>query len=314
MILGLPSAMHVFLIDSEYDVRRFAFATETPAFLLPLARRSLLERTVNALAPYRLGRPVLITARNAAEEPELAQAVARLDLRTAPSVAAALSRARDEGAAEGPILFVLANIHPLPDIAAVVAEHVQGRRTLTWVRGSSWGGPGQYTFGPPAVMVAAASYGRLLLQDEAVRPFADLPRIAKERGFAAGAVDASQAIIEINNPYALYHLNLDGLAAERADLFDEGFRPLRPNFWVHPSAKVGEIDFVPDGGLVVLGRNVRVEDGTLLCGPSVLGDGAVVGAGSAIHRGLVFASTWLPGESFVQRQIVSSRLTARVAA
>ncbi len=306
--------MHVFLLDMEYEVRRFPFAAETPAFLLPIGRRSMLERTVTALGHHRLGRATLITSRNPAEDRDLAQAVIDNDLRTAPTLAAALARASDDRTLDSPMLIVQANLHPFPDVAALVAAHVQSRRTLSWLRGSCWWGPGQYTFGPPAVVLAAAIYPKLLLREESTRPLFDLPRIAREKGLTAAAVDADSTIVEVNNAYALYHMNLDGLGGQRAELFEEGFRPMRPNLWVHPTAKVGSVDFAPDSGLVVIGRNVRVEDGTSLCGPSLLADGSVVEGASAIHRGLLLAATWLPRESFVQRQIVSQRITARVAA
>lgn len=305
--------MHLVLLDAEYDLQRFPFATETPAFLLPVVQRTLLQRTLDALSRHKLGRPTLVTRREPAEDMDLARAVVEHDLRVVPTLAEAIhATARAE--AEAPMLLAQANLHPFPDLSALVADHITRRRALSWVRGSCWWGPGQYTFGPPAVMMAAPIFSRIVQRLDVERPLAELPRIAREKGLPAGAVDAEVPIVEVNNPWSLYQVNLGSLATWRDDLFQRGFRPVRPNLWAHTSAKVGSVDHDPKSGLVVVGRGARVEDGTALHGPCIVGERSQVEARSCIHKALMLEQCVLGADSYVTRQIVSPRITERIAA
>lgn len=305
--------MHLVLLDAEYEVRRFPFATETPAFLLPVVQRTLLQRTLDALSRHRLGRPTLVTSREPAEDMDLARAVVEHDLRVVPTLGEALHlTAREQG--EAPMLLAQANLHPFPDLSALVSEHISKRRALSWVRGSCWWGPGQYTFGPPATMIAAPIFTRIIQRLDIERPMMDLPRIAKEKGLPAGAVDSDQPIVEVNNAWSLYQVNLGTLATWRDDLFQRGFRPVRPNLWAHPSAVLGQIDHDPRSGLIVVGRGARIEDGTALLGPSIIGERAFIEGRSCIHRGLLLEQCHLGQDSYITRQIVSPRISERVAA
>ena len=308
--------MHVILLDSEYDLRRYPFAAESPAFMLPLLNRPLIDRTVRWLHGLGLHRIALVTHRNVAEDFDLAKSVIDHGLSVAGSVQVVLEEARRTRRLDEPLLMLRANLDPLPDLRALMARHVERRSALTWIRGHTMHGPGRYTFGPPALAFGSPVFNRLLLKDDGPRPLARLPRLCRQRGLTGHECQPERGIVEIDTTYALYHANLDSLGSGALSLAaanDMGLERRGERLWVAADADVGRVDVDPGGGPVIVGWGADIGDGAILRGPTVIGEGVSIGRGSCVHRALLLDSTWLPRDSFVANAIVSPRLTARVA-
>jgi len=305
--------LHVVLLDSEYELRRFPFALEFPAFLLPVVHRSLLQRTLEWLSAAGLGKVHLVTRRNPAEDFDLARAVVDFGIRIVPDLRSVLLRARKEGCLDDALLVVQANLHPLPRLDRLAIQHKRSGRAVTYVKGSCLFGVGQYTFGPPALVLASPVFARILHRVDVEKPLAEIPRIAREKGLDAVPQDPEQPVVEINNPYSLFHANLGALHSFRRDFERQGLRQVRPNLWVADGARVEQSQVDPNGGPVVVGRASVLDLGTWVRGPSVLGHGVTVERGSCVHQGLVLDGTWLARDSFVARSVVSPRLSERVA-
>jgi len=308
--------VHVILLDSEYDLRRYPFAAESPAFMLPMLNQPLIDRTVRWLRRYGLEQINLVTHRNVAEDFDLAKSVIDHRLKVAGSVAEVMAGVRAAARLNEPLLMLRANLDPLPDLRAVMTTHIKQRAALTWIRGTALHGPGRYTYGPPALAFAAPVFNRLLLRDEHPRPLARLPRLCKQRGLQGHVFEPENGVIEIDTSYALYHANMDALGsspltARAAN--DLGLERRGERLWVASDAEIGKIDVDPTGGPVIVGWGADIADGAILRGPTVIGEGVSIGRGSCVHRALLLDSTWLPRESFVANSIVSPRLTARVA-
>lgn len=308
--------MHVILLDSEYDLRRYPFAAESPAFMLPMLNQPLIGRTVRWLRGYEFQNISLVTHRNVAEDFDLAKSVIEHGLQVAPSVRHVLDRARHERRLDEPLLIMRANLDPLPDLRVLMRRHVEHRAALTWVRGHTLHGPGQYTFGPPALAFGAPVFSRLLLREEHPRPLARLPRLCRKRGLTGLVVEPHRDIVEIDTSYALYHANMNALGLGPLSLAaanDLGLERQGERLWVAEDADIGNVEIDPTGGPVIVGWGADIADGAILRGPTVIGEGVSIGKGSCVHRALLLDSTWLPQESFVANAIVSPRLTARVA-
>ncbi len=308
--------VHVILLDAEYDLRRYPFAAESPAFLLPMLNQPLIDRTVRWLAAFGLNEVTLVTNRNVAEDFDLAKSVVAHKLRLAGSVHEVLGRARAARRLDEPLLMMRANLDPLPNLRALIRSHVTDRAALTWIRGTALQGPGRYTFGPPALAFAAPVFSRLLLNDAQPRPLARLPRLCRQRGLACAEFEPERGVVEIDTSYALYHANIDALGsspltAKAAN--DMGLERRGERLWVAPEVEIGKVDIDPTGGPVIVGWGAEIGHGAILRGPTVIGEGVSIGAGSCVHRALLLDSTWLPRESFVANSVVSPRLTARVA-
>ncbi len=305
--------MHVVLLDSRYDHRRFPFATETPAFMLPVVHRSLLLGTLAWLGRQGLHDITLITAANPAEDLELALAVVDHDLKLADSVQRVLQRARRVGRLDQSLLVMRPNLHPLPNLSALVAGHHHFRRAVTTLRGSCTYGPGRYTFGPPALLLASPAMSRVLLREEVDRPLQQIPRIARRKGLPVESIDPEQPVVEISNPFALFQANLDAVHQGPSFLERRGLRRAGERLWVAPGAEVGRVEVDPTGGPVVVGADSLVEDGVLVRGPTVLGARVVVERKACLHRGVILDGTYLARESFVASSVVSPRVRHRIA-
>lgn len=308
--------VHVILLDSEYDLRRYPFAAESPAFLLPMLNQPLIDRTVRWLTAAHLRDVTLVTGRNVAEDFDLAKSVIAHSLKIAGSVREVLDRSRHAGRLDEPLLIMRANLDPLPDLGALLEQHIADRAALTWIRGHALHGPGQYTFGPPALAFAAPVFARLLLGDDHPRPLARLPRICRQRGLACSVFEPERGVVEIDTSYALYHANIDSLGSSALTLSaanDLGLERRGERLWVAPEVEIGHVEVDPTGGPVIVGWGADIGDGAILRGPTVIGEGVSIGRGSCVHRALLLDSTWLPRESFVANSVVSPRLTARVA-
>ncbi len=308
--------VHVILLDTEYDLRRYPFAAESPAFLLPMLNQPLIDRTVRWLSGFDLRDVTLVTSRNVAEDFDLAKSVVAHGLRVASTVREVLGRAKIARRLDEPLLIMRANLDPLPNLRALIRRHVTERAALTWIRGTALHGPGQYTFGPPALAFAAPVFARMLLNDDHPRPLARLPRLGRKRGLVCNVFEPERGVVEIDTSYALYHANIDALgsnpltalAANELQLERKGER-----LWVAPEVDMGAVNIDPTGGPVIVGWGADIGDGAILRGPTVIGEGVSIGGGSCVHRALLLDSTWLPKESFVANSVVSPRLTARVA-
>ena len=305
--------MHVVLIDSRYEHKRFPFATESPAFMLPVVHRSLLIGTLAWLAHQGLHDVTLITPANPAEDLELALAVVDHDLKLAPDLGRVLHRARRAGRLDQALLVMRPNLCPLPNLSALVAGHHHFGRAVTTVRGSCTFGPGRYTFGPPALLLASPAMCRILVREGVQTPLQEIPRMARWRGLPTESIDPDQPIIEINNPFALFRANLDAVRQGPALLERRGLKQAGPRLWVAPGADVGRIDVDPTGGPVVVGADTIVEDGVMMRGPTVLGARVVVERRACVHKGVVLDGTFLARESFVDSSVVSPRLRHRIA-
>ena len=301
------------ILDPSYDLRRFPFAAETPAFMLPVVHRTLLERTLAALARCGLVRPILITSRNVAEDHALSCAVVDHDLDLARSVPQALDRLRRKGRLEQPLMMLRPNLHPLPSITRLVVQHMQGRQQVSVVRGTASYGPGQYGYGPPVVVIGDPILGHVLLPTAMDRPLADTPRVARKHGLQVEVLEADQAAVEINNPYALFQANLDTLStATTREL--KGLRRVGPKLWVAPDARVEAVEVDPGGGPVLVGSGSVLVAGTILRGPTVVGRAVTIEGRSFVHLGLILDRTELGAQSFVARSVVSPFYKARIAA
>lgn len=306
--------MHVLLLDAQYEHRRYPFATETPSFLLPVVHRSLLRLTLQWLRHYGLGDVTLVTGRNPAEDYDLAATVVDFDLNTAVTVERALGRIVSSRRAGEAVLMLRPNLHPLPDLRAIAADHHANRRAVTFVKGSAMFGPGQYAFGPPALVLLSAIGTRVMAHASLQRPLAEIPRIARRKRIPVGHFDPCAPIVEVNNAYALFQANLGSVRmGNDAALEARGLRRVRANLWVADGAKVGDIKVDPTGGPVIVGANSEIDDGVLLRGPTVLGRGVNVGRRACIHHGLVLDGTYLSNEDFVADSVVSPRMRQRVA-
>jgi len=305
--------MHVVLLGVDYELRSFPFASEQAPCLLPVANLTLLDRTIRWLRARGLGTIHLITERDPIEDFEVTRAIVQHDLRVEPSISCALDRARRCGKLDQPMLVLQANLHPLPDLGAIVAQHVAGVHALTFVRGTCRFGPGRYSYGPPVLAVGAPVFSRLLLRNHLDRPLASLPRLGRSRGLLVEAVDPSVQTVEINNPFALHQANLDALLGPVSDFRAVGLDRIREKLWALPGADIGRVDVDPRGGPIVVAHGAVIEDGALLRGPMVIGAGVHIERRSCLHRAVVLDGTWLPPESFVANSIVSPRLTQRIA-
>lgn len=305
--------MHVVLLDSRYDHRRFPFATESPAFMLPVVHRSLLLGTLAWLGRQGLHDITLITEANPAEDLELALAVVDHDLKLSPNIRRVLFRARKAGRLDQALLVLRPNLHPLPNLSALVAGHHDFGRAVTSLRGSCTFGPGRYTFGPPALLLASPAMCRILLRQDVERPLQEIPRIARSRGLPVESIDPDQPIVEINNPFALFQANLTALYQGPAFLEQRGLKRAGERLWVAPGARVGKVDVDPTGGPVLVGPDSLVEDGVLVRGPTVLGARVVVERRACVHRGVVLDGTFLARESFVVSAVVGPRVRHRIA-
>ncbi len=307
--------MHVFLLDARYDHARFPFATETPSFLLPVVHRSLLRGTLAWLKGYALESVTLVTGANPADDYDLAATVVDFDLPTAPTLDRALARVARGGRFTEAVLLLRPNLHPLPDLRALCAEHARRRRrAVTIVKGSSMFGPGQYAFGPPAVVLMSPIAARVVAGSDLKRPLAEIPRVARRRNLPVGVFDPCVPVVEINNPYALFQANLG--TVRRGDdrlLAARGLRRVAPLLWIADGAKVGDVRVDPTGGPVLVGANTEIDDGVLVRGPTVFGKGVNVGRRACVHKGLVLDRTWLADEEFIADSVVSPRVRAKVA-
>ena len=305
--------MNVLILDPTYELRRFPFAAETPAFMLPVVQRTLLERTLEGLARCGLVRPILVTTRNVAEDHALSCAVVDHELDLARTVPQALDRLRRKGRLDQPLLMLRPNLHPLPSITRLLMQHMQGRQQVSVVRGRTAYGPGQYGFGPPVLVLGDALLAHVLLQNAGERPLVEAPRIARKHGLQVEVLEAKEAPVEINNPFALFQANLETLAAAPTHEV-RGLRQLGPKLWVAADARVEKVDVDPDGGPVLVGSGSVLVAGTTLRGPTVLGRNVTVEGGSFIHRGLILDRTELGAQSFVARCVVSPFYKAAIAA
>lgn len=305
--------MHVVLLDSRYDHCRFPFATETPAFMLPVVHRSLLLGTLAWLGRQGLHDITLITEANPAEDLELALAVVDHDLKLASGLRRVLERAKRAGRLDQSLLVMRPNLHPLPNLSALVAGHHHFGRAVTTVRGSCTFGPGRYTFGPPALLLASPAMSRVLLREGADRPLQQIPRIARRMGLPTESIDPEQRIVEINNPFALFQANLESVHRGPTFLERRGLERVGERLWVAPGVALGRVEVDPTGGPVVVGPDTVVEDGVLMRGPTVLGARVVVERRACVHRGVVLDGTFLARESFVASSVVSPRVLHRIA-
>ena len=305
--------MHVLLLDSRYDHRRFPFATEAPPFLLPVVHRSLIRATLAWLSRRHLTEVTLVTGRNAAEDYDVAAAVVDVGLRVAPTVQSAIHRAARSRGNEA-VLIMRPNLHPLPDLPGIVHQHESRRRAVTVVKGTCVFGPGQYSFGPPAMLLASPGMARLIANSDIERPLLEIPRLARRRKLECGTYDPDVPVVEINNPFSLFQANLDSLRSLGVDrsLKMRGLRQVRPNLWIADGARIEDVRVDPTGGPVVVGRGSVLEQGVLVRGPTVFGRGVNVGRGACVHKGLVLDHVWLAREDFVADSVVSPYVRARV--
>ncbi|MCP4869916.1 MAG: hypothetical protein GY898_14490 [Proteobacteria bacterium] len=306
--------MHVLLLDAHYEHHRYPFATETPAFLLPVVHRSLLRLTLQWLRHHDLGDVTLVTGRNPAEDYDLAATVVDFDLNTAVTVERALARIVSSHRRTEAVLMLRPNLHPLPDLRAIAADHHAKKRGVTFVKGSAVFGPGQYAFGPPALVLLSAIGTRVMANATLQRPLAEIPRMARRKGIPVGHFDPCAPIVEVNNAYALFQANLGSLRMGNDRMLQSrGLRQVRANLWIADGARVGDIKVDPTGGPVIVGANSEIDDGVLMRGPTVIGRGVNVGKRACIHKGLVLDDTYLSNEDFVAESVVSPRMRAKVS-
>jgi|GEM_PF-1944627 len=308
--------MHVVLLDAEYDLRRYPFAHETPASLMPVLDRPLLGRTVEWLRRAGAGEISFVSARNAAADFELARAIVRYQLRPVGSLGEALERARRELRIDEPLIVLNANLHCLPDFTSLMSQHLMQRNALTYVRGASIQGPGRYTFGPPVLAVASPVVSRMMRLDDQKLPLPVMLKAVRKRGLEMASFDAPQNVVSIDNSYALYHANLDGITPEFLLRAGNEMQLERraERLWVAPGAHLGKVHVDPTGGPVIVGRGARIADGAILRGPTIVGQNAIVHRGSCVHRSLVLGGSRVPKESWVANSVVSRRIRERIAA
>lgn len=275
--------------------------------------RSLIRLTLAWLDRRNLTEVTLVTGRNAAEDYDVAAAVIDFGMRVAPTVQSAIARASRTRGDEA-LLLLRPNLHPLPNLHALVRQHHERRRAVTLVKGTCVFGPGQYSFGPPAMLLASPAMSRLISRSDVERPLLEIPRLARRRNGSVGTFDPETPVIEINNPFSLFQANLDSLRSAGTDrhLAARGLRQVRENLWVAEGARIEDVQVDPTGGPVIVGRNSVLEQGVLLRGPSVIGSGVSVGQRACIHKGLVLDDTWLAKEDFVADSVVSPNVRARI--
>lgn len=306
--------MHVVLLDTRYEMRRFPFGSASPAFLLPVLQRRMLRRTLEWLALHRLQHVTLVSHANPAEDFEFSQALIDFDLKLARSVPEALERSRRGVASNDALLLMQANLHPPPELALLASEHQATGRALTLVRGACQMGPGQYTFGPPAMALASPILARVAARElDPDRPLVQLVKLARDRGLTHGTWEPSRLPVEINHPYALYHANLGELHAENPELRSAGLRQVGERVWAHAHARIERVDVDPRGGIVVVGPGAVVAEGSVLRGPTIVGARSIVEPGAMVHHGLVLEDTTLPRDTLVANAVVGPTLMQRVA-
>jgi hypothetical protein len=206
------------------------------------------------------------------------------------------------------------NLHPLPDLRAISAAHITHQRAVTFVKGSTMTGPGQYGFGPPTLVLLSPIASRVIARATLVRPLVEIPRIARRKNLPVGHFESSLPLIEINNPYALFQANLGLVRMGSAPMLESrGLRQVRPNLWVADNVRVGDIKIDPTGGPVVVGADTEIEDGVQLRGPTILGRRVTVAQRACIHHGLLLDGTYLGKEELVVHSVVSPRVRVRVA-
>ncbi len=309
--------MHVVLLDSHHDLRRYPFAHESSPALLPVLESSLLSRAVRWARAAGAREVYFATQRNPAADYRVASAVVENELRPVRSLGEALDRARRELRMDEPLLVMNANLHQLPDFGQLMETHSLGRQAVTVVRGSSISGPGRYSFGPPVMALCSPVVSRMMRFDDHPKPLPHLIRRVRERRLASSAFEPESRVLQIDNSYALYHANLDILSDEYVQHTVAsvlGLEQTEAQLWVAPGANVGHVRVDPTGGPVIIGRGATVEHGAILRGPTIVGSGSQVGAGSCLHRSLVLSDSKLPVRSWVANSVVSSRLRQRVAA
>jgi hypothetical protein len=304
--------MRVVLLDAEYEVRRFPLATESAVIMLPVVNRGLLDRAVRVLKARGLRSIDLVTRRDPRTDFDIARCAQEHGLRVHGTAGEAIACAWNGRTIDEPVLLLQANLDPLPDLTEIVKAHATGKQQLTWVRGHAVFGPGQYAFGPPIAAMIGPWLARILAGRADDRPLAALPKIARERGVAAQSVDCG-TVVEINNAFALHQANVGSADLKPYNLRARGYRRLGELLWAHEEAEIGRAHVDPSGGPVVVGWGAQVEDGVLLRGPTIVGDGVTIERGSCVHRSVLLASTWLGRESFVANSVVSPLLVERVA-
>ncbi len=305
--------MHVLLLDTQYEIRRFPFASQSPAFLLPVVHRSLLERTAEWLARFGLNDITLITHRVAAEDFDLSRAIVDHGMKTAGSVQEAMQRAKRRGAIDQPVLMMQPNLHPLPDLSSICTAHFRGKQAVTVVKGTCRFGAGQYGFGPPVLVLGDGVLARLMATEFAEKPLVEGPRLARRRGLEVQAMELQQPVVEINNAYALFQANLETLAPGASPADMRGVRQLGPKLWAAADARIENVEVDPDGGPVLVGSYAVVVEGTVLRGPTIIGEGVTIERGSFVHRGLLLPRTELSAMSFVARSVVGPLYSQRIA-
>jgi hypothetical protein len=301
--------VHAILLDAEYDFARFPFGSETPSLLLPVVGLSLLDRTLGWVAELAPSRISLITRRDLTK---FSAAGAAVHTHSVQIFADLMSALRSAASPRDPLVILRANLHPLPNAMRLQWAHEDAGGVLSHARGTIKTGPGVYTYGPPVLFFVSSRAAHALSGRLLERPLREIPRILKERGVTSAALELDRPVVEIDSSFALYDANLGSLAEYRYELYGRGLRPLKPNLWAAEGVDIGDVEFDPRGGLVVVGANTRLEGKTALRGPAVIGADVVVGEGSCIHRGLVLDGTGLPPQSFVARAVVSPLIHEQV--
>jgi len=206
------------------------------------------------------------------------------------------------------LLMMRANLNSLPNARRLLEQHEASGEGPSHARGTLRTGPGVYTYGTPVLFLMNPTVTRSLVEADLGQPFRAIPRVLRSQGLVSHALDPDRPIVEVNCNYALYDANLGALAEYRYELYGRGLRPLKPNLWAGEDVDVGEVQFDPRGGLVVVGARTKFVGRTALRGPAVIGSDVVVGRGTCIHQGLVLDGTGLPPESFVAHAVVSPLL------
>ncbi len=192
------------------------------------------------------------------------------------------------------------------DVVAGQAVPCELDRTLRGRSGVARVARGQQGFGLETPGVAQQLPG----VQEAVE---GLGRGEVREGLAVQAMELQQPVVEINNAYALFQANLETLAPGASPEDMRGVRQVGPKLWAAPDARIENVEVDPEGGPVLVGSYAVVVEGSVLRGPTIIGDSVTIERGSFVHRGLLLPRTELSPMSFVARSVVGPLYSQRIA-
>jgi mannose-1-phosphate guanylyltransferase len=213
---------------------------------------------------------------------------------------------RDVGLRTSARTFVVVDGTTIPcvDLAALLESHERRGAAVT-VAAHSEGGPAS----SPCALSPCGIYvfDRRVLDHVGARGFQDIKETLLPRLHAAGerlevhvVPQSCPPVLDAETYLAVSHWMISRVVGE--GLVRQGYRTVDEAL-VHSSAQVA-----PDArllGPVLLGRDVTVESGATVVGPTEIGRGTRVGRGSVVSRSVAWSHCWTGPESLVDHCLLS---------